>query len=199
MSPSELLKITAGLLAFVMYAPLVIGAVRSKGAGQSFAMWALWAVMDSTATLSILVQRGNFWLVLGLAVGSITMAVLLLAYGRFAWGRLETAILLLVVVCLGVWFFSGPKSATIAATLAIVVAGIPGMVELWRNPQRSLAVIWSGFTLANLLALLGGRNWSIEERFAPAAFVLQTLAFVAIAARPKRALSVAEIPGRESP
>lgn len=196
MDTHEFLKIAAGTLALLMYAPLVIGAIHNKGAGQSFAMWALWAVMDWTAAISIMVQRGNFWLVLGLAVGSVTMALLLLVQGRFAWGRLETLILFLVLICFGVWIFSGPKWATIASTLAIIIAGVPGMIELCQNPQRTLAIIWSGFTVANLLALWGGASWTVEERFAPAVFALQTLAFVIIACRPGRVISTGDSTGK---
>ncbi len=181
----ELLKISGGVLALLMYVPLIAGTVRDKGVGQSFAMWALWAVLDSTVTISLIVQRGNFWLPLGLAAGSVTLALLLLLKGRFAWSWFETGILVLVIACLAVWHFSGPKWAAITTTAAIVIAGIPGMVELWRNPQPALGRIWVGYTIANVLALIGGADWSIEERFAPGVFALQTVAFVAIVWRQK--------------
>jgi len=191
----DALKISGGGLALLMYVPLIFGAIRDNGAGQSFAMWALWAVLDSTVTISLIVQRGNFWLPLGLAAGSVTLAFLLLVKGRFAWNWFETGILLLVLVCLAIWKFSGPKWATIATTTAIVIAGIPGMVELWRNPQPVLGRIWAGYTIANLLALWGGTSWTIEERFAPGVFAVQTVAFVALAYRPKPARQAGKSPG----
>lgn len=170
-----------------MYAPLLRDTLRNHGAGQSFAMWALWAVLDSTVTLSLIAQRGNFWLALGLAAGSVSLAVLLLLKGRFAWSRLETGILMLVIVCLVIWNGSGPKWATIATTTAIVLAGVPGMLELWRNPDPRLGRIWLGFTLANLLSLCGGLSWTVADRFAPGVFALQTVTFAAIAYRTKSA------------
>lgn len=191
----DALKVCDGALALLMYVPLVRGTLRDRGTGQSFAMWALWAILDSTVTISLIVQRGNFWLPLGLAAGSVTLAVLLLAKGRFSWSWLETAILVLVLVCLAVWRFSGPKWAAVATTAAIVIAGIPGMVELWRNPQPALGRIWLGYTIANLLALWGGLNWTLEERFAPGVFAVQTVAFVAIACRPNPAFQASETPG----
>jgi hypothetical protein len=191
----EILKISGGVLALLMYVPLIPGALRDNGAGQSFAMWALWAVLDTTITISLIVQRGNFWLTAGFGAGSIVLAALLLWKGRFAWGRLETVIAMLVLVCLCVWKFSGPKGATVATTVAIFIAGLPGLVELWRNPQPAIARVWAGYTVANLLAFAGGAAWSIEERFAPGVFAVQTLALVAVGFRERPATLPAPPPG----
>jgi hypothetical protein len=176
-------QIAGGVTALIMYVPLIISVARKDGAGQSFAMWALWGAMDTIVTISLIDQHGNFWLTLCFAAGSIILSALLLWRGRFSWGRLETVILLLVAVCLIIWKSSGPQNATIATTVAILIAGTPGLVELWRNPDRAVARIWTGFTLANLLALIGGLSWSIEERFAPAAFLVQALAMTVIGFR----------------
>lgn len=188
MDPQVVLKISAGALALLMYVPLIISAWRSNGAGQSFAMWALWAVLDTTITISLILQRGNFWLTAGFAIGSIVLTLLLLAKGRFAWGRFETVILLLVLGCLAVWKFSGPRTATVATTVAIFIAGLPGLIALWRNPQPAIARIWIGYTVANAMAFLGGSAWSIEERFAPGVFAVQTLALVYAGYREKWSL-----------
>jgi hypothetical protein len=128
-------------------------------------------------------------------VGSIILSVLLLARGRFSWGRLENVISALVIVCLCVWMFSGPEMATIASTVAIVIAGFPAMVELWRNPQRGIAHVWLGYAGANALAFFGGADWSVEERFAPGVFVVQTLALALIGYRTKVMPKPVESPG----
>lgn len=177
------LRISGGVLALLMYAPLVRQVLRNNGAGQSFAMWALWAVLDTTLTISVFVQRGNFLLPAGFAVGSILLTLLLLAKGRFSWGRLESVISGLVVVCVLVWKFSGPEMATIASTAAIVIAGTPALVELWRNPQRDLAHVWLGYTAANVLSCMGGASWSMEDRLVPAIFAVQTLVLALIGYR----------------
>lgn len=191
----EALKIAGGGLALLMYAPLLVSAVRDRGAGQSFAMWALWAVLDTTVTIALVEQHGNFWLTGGFAVGSIALTLLLLACGRFAWGWLETVILLLVLGCLAVWKFSGPRGATIATTVAIVIAGLPGLLELWRHPQPALARIWAGYTVANLLGFWGGAEWTIEARFAPGIFALQTLVLTLVGFRRPTGRAVSGRPG----
>ncbi|MFN3409440.1 MAG: hypothetical protein ACK45B_10635 [Limisphaerales bacterium] len=185
MDLSSTLKIAGGVLALLMILPLVVDAIRRNGAGQSFAMWALWAMLDLIITISLMAQRGNFWLTAGFALGSLILAVTLLAKGRFSWGRLETLVAALVAGCVAVWAVGGPRAATLATTAAIVVAGLPGMVALWREPQRSQAFVWAGYTVANLCALAGGAEWSLSERFAPAVFATQTLALAAIGWREK--------------
>ena len=184
MDGNQVLKVAGGLLALLMIVPLVVSAVRQNGAGQSFAMWALWAVLDTTVTVSLIAQEGNLWLSAGYAAGSVTLAGVLLVKGRCTWGRMESLIAVLVVACLVTWKLGGPRVATVSATVAIVIAGVPGMLELWRSPQRSQAMVWAGFTLANLLSLAGGAGWSIEERLAPAMFAGQTLVLTLIGLRP---------------
>jgi len=191
----EWLKIAGGVAGFLMYLPLVRHAVRHNGAGQSFAMWFLWAVLDTTLTLSIVVQHGNYLLSAGFAVGSILLSVVLFAKGRRSWGRLENVVSALVVLCLAVWVMSGPRMATVSTTVAIVIAGLPGAVALWRNPQRGVALPWLGYVLANGLAFVGGTDWSIAERFAPGVFVVQTLVMAAIGFRPRPPAHAMKTPG----
>jgi hypothetical protein len=186
----EWLKWLSGLVGLLMYVPLVLDILRRGGRGHSFAMWALWALLDTTATVSLMLQQGNYLLTLGFSLGSILLSLLLLRYGQFKWGRLEWMVLLLVLLCLVVWAVAGLRGATIATTLAILFAGVPGLVELWRHPDPAAARVWAGFAVANLLALLGGESWSVAERFPPAAFTLQTLTMVLVGHRHHLKLSL---------
>jgi hypothetical protein len=169
------LKIAGGLGALILFVPMFAVALKDGGAGQSFATWILWAALDVILISSILVQHGNFLLPLGFAIGDTFMAVLLLARGRFAWGRFESVILVLVLGCLAGWKLGGSTLATVAATAGICVAGIPGLIELWKNPQRNVGHIWAGYVLANRLSFLGGNAMTIEERFAPGVFAAFSL------------------------
>ena len=179
----ELLKLAGGVLAVFLFLPLVIGVFRDGGAGQSFATWLLWAALDCVVTVSVILQRGNYYVLAGFAIGSIAMTLALLSKRRYGWGRFESLILVLVVCCLVAWWLGGPKTATVAATLGICVAGIPAMVELWRQPNRKLGNIWGWYVLANGLAFLGGRAMTVEERFAPGVFAVQSLLLFAASRR----------------
>ena len=185
MDAHAILKLAGGVLALALFVPMIVSSARTGGAGQSFATWALWAVLDSMLTLSLYQQHGNYLLTLGFALGGVTMTAVLLAKGGFAWGKFETVVSLLVLASLAVWKFSGPRNATLAVTAAICVAGIPGLVELARKPQRSAARVWAGYVVANGLAFWGGTAMTVEERLVPAAFtVLSALMLAAAWRRP---------------
>src|ERR1017187_10266183 len=169
------LKIAGGLGALVLFVPMAVEAIKDGGAGQSFATWLLWEALDTILTISLFQQHGNYLLPLGFAVGSATLTSLLLFKGRFAWGHMESVILALMLGCLIGWKLGGAKTATVAATLGICLAGVPGLVELWRNPQRKVGNIWGWYVLANGLALLGGTAMTLEERFAPGVFAAYSL------------------------
>jgi hypothetical protein len=182
----DILKLTGGLLALALFVPMIVGVVRDGGAGQSFATWILWAVLDTILSTSIILQHGNYFIVLGFAIGGWLMAGLLLWRRRVTWGRFESGVLVLVIACVAAWRFSGALGATMASTLVICVAGIPGLVALWRNPNRKLSRIWTWYVVANGLAFCGGTDWSVAERFAPGAFAVFAVLMLLAARRKAR-------------
>ena len=134
----DVLKLAGGIGALALFVPMAIRFIRDGGAGQSFATWMLWAALDSILTISLFLQHGNYLLPLGFATGGIALTTLLLFKGRLAWGRMDSVVLVLVLGCLVGWKLGGTQAATVAATVGIFLAGIPGLVELWRNPQRQV-------------------------------------------------------------
>lgn len=180
MDVHAILKLAGGALALALFVPMIVEIVRTRGAGQSFATWGLWAVLDSMLTITLWQQHGNYLLSLGFAVGGVFLSLVLLAQGGWAWGKLETVIALMVFASLAVWKFSGPRNATIAVTVAICVAGLPGFVAMLRKPQPSAGKLWAAYTVANSLSFFGGTAMTVEERLAPAAFTaLSVLMLVA--------------------
>ena len=190
----DFLKIAGGIGALALFVPMAVEMIKDGGAGQSFATWLLWAALDTILTISLFLQRGNYLLPLGFAVGGIVLTTLLLVKGRFAWGRMDSVILALVLGCLIGWRLGGEKTATVAATLGICLAGVPGLVELWRNPQRKVGNIWGWYVLANGLAFLGGTSMTLEERFAPGVFAVFSL-LMFVASR-RRCVSIPPLPAQ---
>ena len=184
MDAHQILKFIGGALTLLLFIPMIAEVFRDGGVGQSFATWILWAALDGILIVTLLEQHGNFWVALGFAVGDLALAALLLAKGRVAWGWFETVILLLVIGCLIVWKFSGPRWATIAATAGVCFGGLPGLLTLWRQPNRALGNIWAGYFLANSLSFVGGTAMTIEERFAPGAFAAFSLLMFLASRRP---------------
>jgi hypothetical protein len=171
----EALKTIGGILVLLLFIPMFVTAAQNGGAGQSFAMWFLWTALDLILTLSLYEQHGNFLVPLGFAIGDAFMAVLLLIKGRFIWRRFEIVILALVLACLAGWKLGGANAAIVAATLGICIAGVPGLVELWKNPQRRVGNIWAAYVVANGIAFWGGDAMTLEERFAPGVFAGHSL------------------------
>src|SRR5436305_12108128 len=132
------LKLAGGLMALLLFIPLVAGILKSGTEGQSCATWLLWGLLDTVLTISLLAQHGNFWLPLGFAIGDLFLVVLLLVKRQFRWGWFETAIFGLVIACLLAWKVSGPRTATIASTLGVCFAGIPGLLAMWKQLQRNI-------------------------------------------------------------
>jgi len=184
----SILKIAGGALALLLFIPLIRVLLKEGAQGQSCATWFLWALLDTILTISVIDQHGNFYLPLGFAIGDVSLVILLLAKGKFRWGFFETVILLMVIACLVGWKLTGPKIATISATLGICVAGISGLVEMLKHPQRAIGNIWACYVVANLLGFFGGSAMTIEERFAPGVFALCALImFAASRVRPSMA------------
>jgi hypothetical protein len=179
------LKIAGGLLALLLFIPLIASVLKEGAEGQSCATWFLWGLLDTILTISIIEQRGNFLLPLGFAMGDVLLVILLLAKGRFRWGIFETAILAMVIGCIVGWKFAGPKTATISATLGICIAGIPGLLAMTKHPQRRVGNVWAGYILANALSFFGSTAMTIEERFAPGVFALCSLAMFAASRKKK--------------
>ncbi|HEU6447555.1 MAG TPA: hypothetical protein VFV23_03865 [Verrucomicrobiae bacterium] len=175
----EILRIAGGVGTLLMFIPMAMEIVKRGGEGQSFATWLLWAMLDSILSISTILKHGNFLLPLGYAIGGWALTVLLLAKSRFAWGKLDSIVLVFVVGCLVGWKIGGARTAIICATLATSLATIPGLVELWRKPAHSIGNIWAGYALTNTLSFFGARAMTVEESFTPAIFTTLSVLMVA--------------------
>lgn len=175
----QCLKIAGGVMALLLFIPLIAAILKEGAEGQSCATWFLWGLLDTVLTISVIEQRGNFFLPLGFAIGDVLLVILLLFKGRVRWALFETGILALVICSLIAWKLAGPKIATISATLGVCVAGIPGWLAMFKQPQTKVGNVWAGYVLANALSFFGGTAMTIEERFAPGIFALCSLAMFA--------------------
>src|SRR5690348_9659947 len=97
------LKISGGLLALLLFIPMIARIIKYGAEGQSGAAWLLWGALDAILTVSLIQQAGNFLLPLGFAIGDIALVVLLLAKGKFNWSRFDSGILGLVTGCVIAW------------------------------------------------------------------------------------------------
>jgi len=107
----------------------------------------------------------------------------LLIKRRVSWGWFENVVLALVIGSIVAWKLAGPRTATIAATMGVCFAGIPGFLAMWKQPQRKVGLVWAGYVVANLVSFFGGTAMIIQERFAPGVFAVCSLAMFAASRR----------------
>lgn len=161
MEPLQLLSGGVGVLAYI----LLIRALLRTSTEQSFAAFLLWALLDLIATITTILSGGNYWLALANAVGSTTITVLLIYKKQVSWSWVESMTSVLVVICLLVWYVSGEVAGIIASSIAVVIASVPQMVDTYRKPEATPVPAYLTFLTANIVALIGGKAWTIEERF----------------------------------
>jgi len=153
---------------------------------QSMATWVLWGILDALTLWSVREQEGN-WPILALYVlGNISVSIALLYTRQFSWTSFENFIVFLVLGCLVFRHFGGPIWLTGAGTTAVALATLPQIRDSWIKPNPETVSIWWGFTIANVLSFLGGKDWSIEERLYPGVCVVLCLTLVIANKRHKK-------------
>ena len=181
----ETLQLVAGAIGILAYIILVVGIFKT-GMEQSFAAFLLWALLDLIATITSVLQQGNFWLPLSNVIGSAVITILLVVKKQVSWSRMETLTSVLVAICLLVWLIAGEKAGIIASSLAVVTASIPQMKETYEKPEATPASAYIVFLLGNLISFFAGKAWTIEERFYPACSSFLCLVIVVFALREKK-------------
>lgn len=160
----EYLQPLSGAIGIAAYLLLMLALLRSNSE-QSFAAFLLWALLDGIATITIILEHGNYWLALANAIGSAVITLLLIYKKQVSWSWIESMTALLVVVCLSIWYTAGEQAGIIASSLAVVIASIPQMVDTYRKPEATPRMVYFVFLSANILAFISGNAWTIEERF----------------------------------
>lgn len=160
----EYLQPLSGAIGILAYLLLIVALLRAN-TEQSFAAFLLWALLDGIATITIILEHGNYWLALANAIGSSIITLLLIYKKQVSWSWIESMTALLVLVCLVIWYTAGEQAGIIASSLAVVMASIPQMVDTYRKPEATPRGVYLVFLTANTLALIAGNAWTIEERF----------------------------------
>jgi len=143
----------------------------------------LWSTLDGISAGTIIAQHGNYLLPLAYTIGSGIATFCILKSKQVVWTWFESFVTFLVLVCLAIWALSGSKTATVASTLAMVIAGIPQLIETARKPWETPILIYLGYFTANSLSVFGGKDWLIQERFYPSSAAIYCFFIVILAMR----------------
>ena len=161
----------SSIIAIVLYYPLCKGILSTdpkKKIEQNVATWILWTALDLIAAITIYKNDGNFVLVTAYVAGGTVTSCCILRSCKISWTWVETLSTGLVAICLVVWSIYGSMATVIVSSIAVVIATIPQVVSAWKKPEDNPFLIYIGYIIANTLSLIGGKEWSIEERYYPA-------------------------------
>ena len=164
--------------------------IRAGDVEQNVLTWALWAALDSIIAAAIFSQGGSFLLPMIYGLGSLLTVIFLIRSGNKAvWTWFEVFVAFLAFLSMVVWYLSGDKVATIASSVAMMIASIPQIKDAWKKPREMPLLVYCSYLVANCLVTAGGADWSIKDRFYPTSATFVCGFIVALTLRKYRRVS----------
>lgn len=137
-----------------------------KEVEQNFCFWLCLVMFDTLVLVPTMLEGGNYWLNLGYTIGSVSIAILLLLRKQIHWAITETVTIILVIISFPIIFiFAGNEIVIIVSVSALFLSYIPQIVDTFKKPSTTPTSIFIVFGVAEILSLLGGEDWSVEERY----------------------------------
>lgn len=152
-------------LAIAPYTPLVIGAIKQKDKSHSAFTWGLYTMLDTLTFFFGTEERINMdGMVLGYAIGSLFMTLILIYQKRFTtFGKIEIITIILIVICIIVKFtFS--KWALTTSIASETIIGIYLITQTFKYPKIKYNLIgYLGFIVVGIISMIVTKDWSIAE------------------------------------
>lgn len=126
---------------------------------SSPASWMMWTVLDSLLLATTLANHQPGWLPGAWTLGAGSATIALFIRGKWSWSYKETICAIGSAICACVWLKYGALLGLLAGITAMNTAGIPNLIDLWRNPIRGTWPVW-GFTVVACFCTLLGSDWS---------------------------------------
>jgi hypothetical protein len=151
-------------------------------------------VLDLISAIAIFIKKGYPLLTILFVIGSGYISFYLYRNNKRTWNPIDNFIVFLIFICCIVWYRSGEIMAIIASTTAVLLAGIPQLISVAKNPNKSLLPIFYSFTIGNLffffVSLYSGKELFEFEEFVkfyivPVANGLMSLVYVLLSFRKK--------------
>jgi len=154
---------------------------------QNLITWTLLLLLDVVIVGTLIVQHGNWQLPATYTCGCTCIVICILFKRNIAFTVDDLYMCILVIICIACWKISGPWWATIFATMSSLIASRPQLKDVYRDPEKAPSFAYFGYIVVNALSTIGGKSWTVEERFFPGAMVVLSLAFFLISIRnPKK-------------
>jgi hypothetical protein len=157
----------------------------SQNVAANVTTWLLWALLDVVIFWSLYMagKKAMSIVLLGYAVGAIFVAGVLLSSGVWKFGYPEALTAVGTIVAIYMRRI-GPKAAIVAASMAMVIAGLPTMGLAWTSPMPWTWWLWASSVVTFLMQLAATDKWVLEDRFLPVAGLIFNAIMTVLVLRP---------------
>lgn len=152
-----------GMLGLYLFYPLC-KSVLEKVSVQNPLTFFLWSLLDGISAGATYLEGGNYLQATLFYIGGLSVTVCtLIAGNRLVWTKFESMVTGLVFLCIGIWFTTSNIIAALVSILSLTIASIPQICDTWKKPSQTPSLIYFGYTVSNILAVIGGKEISIVE------------------------------------
>lgn len=164
MKNSEVMQIVGGAIGFIAYLVGMYYIIRKKKY-PSFASYALWAILDGIMLYHAAQnpEGANLPIIAGFTIGSAFTAIVLLVKVEFSWEKTEWIVTFLIIVCLYVKYNYNHDTMTIATATALMLAGVPLLIDTYKKPNTVPTLVWGIFAVGSTIAFFGKTSWALDE------------------------------------
>lgn len=137
-----------------------------KAPSTGLASFCMWTVLDVLLLVNTFRTGKPIWLPLGWVLGAASVSLALLARGKWQWTRNETVDAIAAAIAAIVSITCSGVVSLVASVIAMTTAGIPILVENWKQPVRQTFPLWFVTVISCVITLLGS-DWSFAGTFLP--------------------------------
>ncbi len=138
---------------------------------QNFVSWFLCAILDAIVAISTITNPtaegyGNWFLPVTYTLGALCICFAIYKYGGIKkLDSVEYGTIIGIIFCLFIWIAIGNISAIIVSTTIICLSWLPQMKDTWNMPLKTPTLVYVIWGVAEFLSFVGGKTWTVEERF----------------------------------
>lgn len=181
----KLLALTSGLVIIGVSIPYILDAVKGR-ARPSRATYLMFSIL-MILTLVEQHQAGSrltLAITLGEAVSSIAIFIITLKHGMGGFSWTDGMCYVMLIVSILVWRSGhGILWALHFAVLADFIAFTPTLLKTWRDPYSETPLFYIGGTIAALLSIVAGRDYSYAVILFPTYLCVANLGALALIRR----------------
>ena len=178
------LSFVLGLFLYLPLAYQILTPNLKHKVEQNITSFVLWFLLDVVGAWTMYQEHGNYQLSLAYAIGCAGIIFCLLKkHSEFKFSKYEKLTSVVVLITIAVWIINGPRYAIVCASFGILVASIPQIEDTMKMPEHMPFGISACYIFVNLLSVIGGESWKIEERLIPIANMGISIIFTTLSAR----------------